>query len=243
VILPRIEVVELAALAGFDAVILDQEHGPIGVEALPELVAAAQGAGLACVVRVPECRAKAIEAALDVGADAVLVPHVASADAARDAVAAARFAPDGRRGANPWVRAARYGALADFASEANDRCACLALVEETDGVAAIEDILAVPGLDAVFVGPVDLSHSLGYAGQPEHPAVVETVSGLRQRPRRARAGARRRNRGLRADPRGGPALARARRPFRRALGGRCARARRLPPRARARAGLTGRAPP
>ena len=178
VIVPRIEIVELAALAGFDAVILDQEHGPIGVETLPPLVAAARGAGLACLVRVPECRAKKIEAALDLGADGVLVPHVSFAQTAAEAVAAARFAPEGRRGANPYVRAAAYSANERFFAEANERAACLALVEGKQGVQAIDDILAVPGLDAVFIGPVDLSAALGIPGQPEHPDVVETVRGL-----------------------------------------------------------------
>ena len=178
VIVPRVEIVELAALAGFDAVILDQEHGPIGVETLPPLVAAARGAGLTCLVRVPECRAKQIEAALDSGADGVLVPHVSSAEAAAETVAAARFAPEGRRGANPYVRAASYSANERFFAEANERAACLALVEGTQGVRAIDEILAVPGLDAVFIGPVDLSAALGIPGQPEHPDVVETVRGL-----------------------------------------------------------------
>ena len=183
VIVPRVEIVELAALAGFDAVILDQEHGPIGVETLPPLVAAARGAGLACLVRVPEGRAKQIEAAFDVGADGVLVPHVSSSAAAADAVAHARFAPEGRRGANPYVRAAAYSANERFFSDANARAACLALVEGKQGVRAIGEILAVPGLDAVFIGPIDLSAALGTPGQPEHSTVIETVRGLVERGR------------------------------------------------------------
>ena len=183
VIVPRIEIVEIAALAGFDAVILDQEHGPLGVELLPPLVAAARGAGIFSVVRVPECRAKQIEAALDLGADGVLVPHVSSAADATLAVAAARFAPEGRRGANPYVRAAGYSADERFFAEANERAACLALVEGKEGVEAIDEILAVPGLDAVFIGPVDLSAALGVPGEPEHPRVVETVRGLVERGR------------------------------------------------------------
>jgi 4-hydroxy-2-oxoheptanedioate aldolase len=178
VIVPRIEVVEIAALAGFDLVVLDQEHGPISVESLPPLLAAARGAGLLALVRVPECRPKQIEAALDAGADGVLVPHVSSLDAASRAVAAARFAPEGSRGANPFVRAGRYGDDAGFLREANQRAACLAMVEGSAGVEAVDEILAVPGLDAIFVGPVDLSASLGVPGEPEHPAVVEAVRAL-----------------------------------------------------------------
>jgi 4-hydroxy-2-oxoheptanedioate aldolase len=183
VIVPRVEIVEIAALAGFDAVILDQEHGPLGVELLPALVAAARGAGIFSIVRVPECRAKQIEAPLDLGADGVLVPHISSAADAALAVAAARFAPEGRRGANPYVRAASYSADARFFAEANERAACLALVEGKEGVEAIDAILAVPGLDAVFVGPVDLSAALGVPGEPEHPAVVSMVRDVVERGR------------------------------------------------------------
>jgi 4-hydroxy-2-oxoheptanedioate aldolase len=99
------------------------------------------------------------------------------------AVAAARFAPEGRRGANPYVRAASYSADARFFAEANERAACLALVEGKEGVEAIDAILAVPGLDAVFVGPVDLSAALGVPGEPEHPAVVSMVRDVVERGR------------------------------------------------------------
>ena len=178
VIVPRLEIVEIAALAGFDLVVLDQEHGPIGVESLPSLLAAASGAGILCVVRVAECRAKLIEAALDAGADGVLVPHVSSAESARTAVAASRFAPEGRRGVNPYVRAGAYGTDTGFVAEANARAACIAMVEGREGAEAVEGILAVGGLDAIFVGPVDLASSLGVPGQPEHPLVVEAVGEL-----------------------------------------------------------------
>jgi 4-hydroxy-2-oxoheptanedioate aldolase len=178
VIVPRIEIVEIAAVAGFDAVILDQEHGPLGKADLPSLVAAAQGSGISGLVRVRECRPKEIEAALDAGADGVVVPHVSSGAAAADAVAASRFAPEGRRGANPWVRAARYGAAADFQATANDRSACLAMVEGRAGIDNVDAILATPGLDAIFMGPVDLSHALGVPGEAEHPLVVDAVRDL-----------------------------------------------------------------
>jgi 4-hydroxy-2-oxoheptanedioate aldolase len=178
VIVPRIEIVEIAAVAGFDAVILDQEHGPLGTADLPSLVAAAQGSGISGLVRVRECRPKEIEAALDAGADGVVVSHISSGAAAGDAVAASRFAPEGRRGANPWVRAARYGAAADFQATANDRSACLAMVEGRAGIDNVDAILATPGLDAIFMGPVDLSHALGVPGEAEHPLVVDAVRDL-----------------------------------------------------------------
>jgi 4-hydroxy-2-oxoheptanedioate aldolase len=176
-------VVEIAAVAGFDAVIVDQEHGPISADLLPSLVPVAQGAGLTTLVRVRECRAKEIEAALDVGADGVVVPHVSSGDAAVAAVAACRFAPEGRRGANPYVRAAGYGTERDFFTASNARTACVAMIEGRPGLEAADDILAADGLDAVFMGPVDLSNALGMPEEPEHPLVVETVRGLVERGR------------------------------------------------------------
>jgi 4-hydroxy-2-oxoheptanedioate aldolase len=188
VIVPRIEIVELAALAGFDLVVLDQEHGPIGVDSLPPLLAAASGAGILGIVRVTECRPKLIEAALDAGADGVLVPHVSSAESATTAVAASRFAPEGRRGVNPYVRAGSYGAAPDFLAEANARAACLAMVEGKEGADAAGAILATRGLDAIFVGPVDLSMSLGVPGEPEHPLVVDAVRSLVEQGLTARVG-------------------------------------------------------
>jgi 2-keto-3-deoxy-L-rhamnonate aldolase RhmA len=137
VILPRPEIVEIAAEAGFEAVILDREHGSLGDGDLSGMVAAASGAGLHTIVRVQECRSKLVEAALDAGADGVLVPHVSSAAAATAAVDAARFAPEGRRGVNPYVRAARYGAdPGAFLDHANERAACIAMIEGPAGLQA-----------------------------------------------------------------------------------------------------------
>lgn len=176
VIVPRVELVEIAAAAGFEAVVLDREHGPLATDDLIPLVAAARGAGIHAIVRVPENRAVEIGAALDSGADGVLVPHVASGAAAAAAVEAARFAPEGRRGVNPYVRAARYGVdVPGYLAGANAGAAVIAMIEGADGVAASREIVATPGLDAVFVGPYDLSAALGIPGRTGDPAVVEHV--------------------------------------------------------------------
>lgn len=186
VIVPRVEIVEAAAVAGFDGVVLDQEHGPIGIGDLPPLLAAAHGAGLAAVVRVPECRPKAIEAALDAGADGVLVPHVGTAEDAARAVAAARFAPEGSRGVNPWVRAARYGRdEAAYLASANASAAVIAMIEGLEGTRDAEEIVATPGLDGVFVGPYDLSAALGKPGRIDDPDVRERIDGIAARAREA----------------------------------------------------------
>lgn len=173
-----IEVVEMIGLSGFDFVILDMEHGPYGVQALGPLILAARARGLTPLARVRANDPALIGAALDVGADGVLVPQVCSAQAARDLVDAARFAPQGRRGVNPWVRAADYAGGPDWFERANASVGVIAMVEGPEGLAAVQDILDVDGLDAVFLGPVDMAQSLGLGLQPEHPRVIEAISAV-----------------------------------------------------------------
>lgn len=174
-IIPSVEVVELVALAGFDGVILDMEHGPYGTESLVPLIAAAEARGIYAIARVRRNEPSLIGAALDAGAAGLLVPQIASRAEAEAAVAAARFAPDGARGANPFVRAAGFGSRKDFFAEANREIAVLVMIEGKAGVAAATDILDVPSLDGVFIGPVDLSHALGVPGEIDHPRVLETI--------------------------------------------------------------------
>lgn len=183
VLIPRVEIVELIALAGFDVAVIDLEHGPYGVESLPALVSAAHARGLLCLVRVRRLDTQDVGAALDCGADGVLVPHVSSSDDAGLAVSAARFPPEGTRGANPYVRAADYSADPSYLRSANGSAACLALVEGRAGVAAVDQILGVPGLDGVFVGPVDLSADAGVPGETDSPLVVEAVQKVIDRAR------------------------------------------------------------
>lgn len=181
VIIPRVEVVEAAAAAGFKVVVLDCEHGPFGVEALPPLVAAAHGAGIAAVVRVAHNDEPSIGAALDVGADGVLVPHVGSGAEAMEVVRASRFQPGGERSVHLWVRAAGYGHDAAFVSTADDRTAVIAMVEGTEAIRRLDEITAIDGLDAVFVGPMDLAASLGYAHDPYANEVIETARRIIER--------------------------------------------------------------
>ena len=180
-LVPRIEVVELLADAGFDALVLDLEHGPYSVESLPPLVAASRSAGAACLVRVAENWAQQIGAVLDIGADGVVVPNIQSEASAAAVVAAARFAPEGRRGANPYVRAARYSANETYLTTANASTVAIGMVEGKEGLDAVESILGVGGLDAILLGPVDMSMALGVPGQPEHPTVLATMAGIVER--------------------------------------------------------------
>jgi 4-hydroxy-2-oxoheptanedioate aldolase len=175
-IVPSVEVVQIIALAGFEAVVLDTEHGPYGVESLVPLIAAAHARGAYAIVRVRENSPAWIGGALDAGADGIIVPQVGSRREAEAAVAAARFAPIGRRGANSWVGAADFSGDAGWFAAANETVAVLVMIEGEEGVAAATEIIETPHLDGVFLGPVDLSHALGVPGQIDHPAVTGKIA-------------------------------------------------------------------
>jgi 4-hydroxy-2-oxoheptanedioate aldolase len=174
-IIPSVEIVEMSAIAGFDLVILDMEHGAFDFAQLGSLILAARAWGAVPVARVRSNEPSLISAVLDAGAAGVVVPQVSSRAAAEAAVRAARFPPEGGRGANPWVRSAAYTSGGDYYRQANSDVAVMVMVEGAEGVAAVDEIVATPGLDAVFLGPVDLSNALGVPGEPEHPTVVDAV--------------------------------------------------------------------
>ena len=174
-ILPCGEVVEMIGIAGFDGVILDMEHGALSIDRLPGLIRAAEAVGCIPLVRVADNAPALIGAALDAGAHALIVPQINSLEDAVAAVAAARFAPQGHRGANPWVRAAGFSAGADWFERANSAVTLLVMIEGARAVASAAEVLDIPGLDGVFLGPVDLSHSLGLPGQIDHPDVVAKI--------------------------------------------------------------------
>jgi 4-hydroxy-2-oxoheptanedioate aldolase len=174
-IIPAIEVVELIGLAGFDAVILDIEHGAHGSEALGPLILAAAARGIYPLVRVRSSEPTEIAAALDAGAAGVIVPQIGSLAEADRAVKAARFAPEGNRGANPFVRAADYSGRLEWFAEANRDIAILLMIEGQGGVDAMHEIAALPNLDGIFIGPMDLSHALGVPGELAHQKVTDAI--------------------------------------------------------------------
>lgn len=186
--IPSPAVVEMIGYAGFDFVILDCEHGPIGIETLETMVRSAEAAGLATIVRVPDASAAAIMAAVETGAQAIMVPHVTSAAVARQVVDAACFPPHGRRGMNFLSRAARYG-IGDrhgFIDGEPDRLTVIAMVEDAEALPHAGAIAQVDGIDAIFVGPNDLAASLGHAGNTRHPDVIAAIRRIQDDVRAAR---------------------------------------------------------
>ena len=165
---------EMIGVAGMDFVVYDQEHGPLGAETTLELAAAAQNRGVAPIVRVRANEEAEIQRALDIGSAGVQVPQVETEADARAAVDAARFDPLGSRGLSQYVRAGDYWGSDTYTEDQNEDVVLVVQVEGERGVENIEDILDVEGIDAVFLGPYDLSQSLGIPGQVTH----ERVEGL-----------------------------------------------------------------
>lgn len=156
-------VAERLADAGFDWLFLDGEHAPLNSARLQAILQAVAGR-CSCLVRIPSIDEVWVKQALDIGADGVIVPRIRSADDAGRVVDWCRYPPAGGRSVGIG-RAHGYGArFNDYLARANEQVAVVLQIEHADAVAAIDDITAVPGVDALFVGPYDLSGSLGIPG-------------------------------------------------------------------------------
>ncbi|MEU3513178.1 aldolase/citrate lyase family protein [Streptomyces longwoodensis] len=160
--IPSVDVIELLALAGFDFVVIDNEHASIGPETVSSMIAVARGCGLAALVRVPGHTARDIQVPLDAGAAGVMLPHVDSEAQARAAVSACRFPPLGNRGVSNSGRAGGWGqdGLSAYLATGSD----VLVVAQLESRQALEDaaaIAATEGIDAVFIGPGDLAVSSG----------------------------------------------------------------------------------
>jgi len=174
-------VAEAVAHAGFDWGVLDMEHSPLDMMDVLHLLQAVSSSRMVPVVRVPWNDTVTIKRVLDVGATTLMVPFVQSADEAERAVAAARYPPEGVRGVAGGSRASKFGTVADYLRTANRGIAVIVQLETAQAVGQIEAIAAVAGVDALFLGPADLSASMGYVGQFTHPAVMEAMTHVVQR--------------------------------------------------------------
>jgi len=174
---PSPEVAEILSLAGYDCVLLDTEHGAITSETLQEMARACRGAGVAPLARVPDNHPKRILQALDCGCLGVMVPQVETAEQAAAAVAATKYAPEGSRSLAGATPAARWGAvpLPDHVVSSNAETITILQIETRGGLEAVDRIARVAGVDVLFIGPSDLSQSLGHPGQPGHPDVQAAI--------------------------------------------------------------------
>ena len=168
---------ELGGRAGFDWVLVDGEHGPNAIPGIAAQLQVLDGLGTDVLVRLPMGEDWMIKQALDIGAQTLLIPMVESgADAAR-IVSATRYAPQGHRGMGAALaRASQFGAIADYTHTANDQICVMVQVETRAGYDALDDILAVDGVDAVFIGPADLSADMGFPGNPKADEVQAVIA-------------------------------------------------------------------
>ncbi|KAA2244242.1 HpcH/HpaI aldolase family protein [Salinarimonas soli] len=168
-------VAEVLGLTGLDVLCLDAEHAPFDRGAIDLCVMACRAAGKPVLVRTPSPAAEHVLSALDIGATGVVVPHVTSADVARDLVRAAHYGPGGRGYAGS-SRAARYTMrpMAEHIVGSAAETVVIAMIEDVEAVEDIEAIAAVEGIDALFVGRADLTVAFGER-DPQSPVVVEAV--------------------------------------------------------------------
>ena len=175
--IPDPVVTELAGLAGFDFVVIDLEHSPFSMETTVGMVRAASARGIAAIVRVTDNAAPELSRALDTGATGVIVPHVTEPEDAVAVVDRTRFHPVGSRGMDVYARAAGWGHLDrdTYMRAANEETIVGVMVEGAGAVDHLDAIASVEGLDLLFIGPYDLSQSLGIPGQVTHPEVVGRI--------------------------------------------------------------------
>lgn len=169
-------VAEAIGCAGFDWGLVDMEHAPLELAGLVHVLQALAGTKLLPVVRVPWNDAVTVKRVLDAGAMTLMFPFVQSPEEARRAVAATRYPPEGIRGLAGTSRATRFGTTPNYFRSANQNIGVIAQIETPLAVEQIEAIAAVEGIDALFVGPNDLSAALGHIGEMTHPAVVALMA-------------------------------------------------------------------
>ncbi len=175
--IPSTIMMEIIGKAGLDFAILDGEHAPFNPESFDSCIRTGDLCGLQPIVRVGDNFPVYIQRAVDLKPAAILVPQVFSKEDAEAAVGAAYFPPAGTRGLSPNTRFAGYSAdnTADLTDRANENMCVICQAELVDGIKNLDDILAVKGVDAIYIGPYDLSASMGLPGEVGHPDVEEMM--------------------------------------------------------------------
>ncbi|MGH7050743.1 MAG: HpcH/HpaI aldolase family protein [Acetobacteraceae bacterium] len=177
VAIPSPALVQTLARSGIDALIFDMEHGAIDLGTLQAMIAATQGTGAAPLVRVPATEPWLVKPVLDAGAMGINFPLIGSAAEARRATAALRYPPAGVRGYAPSFAAARWGVgVAEYWRIADQEILNIITIETPEAIAALDEILTVPGIDVAAIASFDLSMSLGRPGEFEHPAMRRLVA-------------------------------------------------------------------
>lgn len=166
---------EAAGHAGFDWGVVDMEHAPLDMATLVQSLQATLGSRMLPIVRVPWNDGVTVKRVLDAGAETILVPFVQDEHEAAAAVAATRYPPHGVRGMAGMNRGSRFGTTPNHFVSANERMGVIVQLETPQAMARLEAIAQVPGVDAIFIGPADLSGTMGLPGQLTHPDVVAAM--------------------------------------------------------------------
>ncbi len=170
-------IAQMVATAGFDFLVIDMEHGSFNMESVAGIVLASHGAGIAAIVRVSWHDRAAILRPLEAGAAGVLAPQIERPEQVEQLVRFAKYRPLGERGVALRRAHSRYRQRdpEEYTAEANEYTTVVIQLETAAALARLPEVVAVPGVDAVFVGPSDLSHSLGHPGRFDHPVLVEAL--------------------------------------------------------------------
>lgn len=169
--------VEICGYSGFDFVMIDCEHGPMDTESAYHMMLAAERSGTVPLVRVPMNHPQVILRHLDIGAAGIMVPQINSADEANAVVQAVKYHPEGRRGV-AGTRAQSWSItqpLSEYVSTANRDTLVMVQIENIKAVEVLSEIMEVPGVDVLYVGPNDLAQSMGHPGRPDHPEVQAVI--------------------------------------------------------------------
>jgi 2-dehydro-3-deoxyglucarate aldolase/4-hydroxy-2-oxoheptanedioate aldolase len=176
---------EALGCVGFDFLVVDMEHTPIDTPQMIDILRAIAGTPAQAIVRPPWNDMVMIKRALDAGAQSLLLPFVQNADEARRAVAYTRYPPEGVRGVAGTHRGSRYGTVANYLKRAGDEICVIVQIETLSALGKLDEIAAVPGIDSIFIGPSDLSASMGHLGDITNPAVQEHLAAAAKACRRA----------------------------------------------------------
>ncbi len=167
---------EALGCAGYDFLVVDMEHAPLDVPQMIGILRTLAGTPAQAVVRPPWNDFVMVKRLLDAGAQTLLFPFVQNADEARRAVAATRYPPAGLRGVAGTHRASRFGLVDDYLKRADSEICVIVQIETLTAFERLAEIAAVPGVDSIFIGPADLSASMGFLGAAGNPAVQEKLA-------------------------------------------------------------------
>ena len=179
---PSVGVAQLLASSDLDWLMIDLEHGMIDLPAMHAMVAATGGTSCTPLVRTPLNDHGLVEHALDAGANGLVFPTISTLADAEATVAAIRYPPDGHRGWGPFYAAAKWGlSPPDYYAAAQEQILNVVLIEQVAALGELDDILAVPGIDVAAIAPGDLSVSVGFPGQREHPEVLKVIAEIERK--------------------------------------------------------------